>query len=1342
MSGKKVIKVYPLSFLQEGMLFHSKLDDKSTAYFIQYTMTVIGEISKKLVDKSFSILFERHEILRSFIVSDKVKSPVQVVLNYREPSVNFEDITHLNDEEKEKYIKDFELTDKQKGFNLEKDVLMRISILKTAKEEYTIIWCFHHIIIDGWSMGIVLKEFVMIYSMLKQGKKVELGSTNPYSSYIDWLGKRDKLKDLDYWKEYLESYENAAYPLGIKNTTIEQDFNHEKCQVIFNKNTTDKINKTAVNCGITVNTVLQTVWGMLLLKYNRTNDIVYGFVTSGRPPEVPDIEGMVGLFINTIPIRISTVPGMSFKDIAQRVYDDSLEAKPHEYCSLADIQSNTKLHSNLINHILVHENHLLGLNEEVLQRNNEHGFTLKDRKIDEHTNYDFTIIITPRNEMLIEFNYNSFVYEKEMIYRIGQHFKLLIEKVIENPNLLLDEIELVTSDEKNKILYVFNNTKMALPKDKTVLDLFEEYAEKTSNNIALVFENMQLTYKELNAKVNQLARVLREKGVKAGSIVGIMAERSFETIIAILGVLKAGGAYLPLDHEYPDDRIKFMIKDSNATILLTQRRMSEKRDEIEIESIWLDNEGLYTGNSENLNIKISSSDLAYVIYTSGSTGKPKGVMIEHLGMYNHILAKIEVLNMTNSSVVAQNAPLIFDISVWQCLAALAVGGTVAIYGNDVSRDAKKLLERTERDGVTILEVVPSLLNSIIDIQEQQGKRMSSVKQLLSTGEELSIKLANKFISNNPNIELFNAYGPTEASDDITHYRMTSEERRERVPIGKPIRNMKIYILNEHNKLQPIGILGELCVSGAGVGRGYLNRAELTAEKFVENPFIVGERMYRTGDLARWLPDGNIEYLGRIDHQVKIRGFRIELGEIENRLIELEFVKEAVVMVLEDKGGDKYLCAYVVADQEVSVKEFRTRLSKNLLDYMIPSYFMQLDKLPLTLNGKIDRKSLPIPQGDIGTEDEYEAPRNETEKVLVRIWGDVLGKEKVGIHDNFFELGGHSLKAMTIINRINHELDTSIPLAELFKTPYISHIANYISEKEHDNIHADGLVMLKKGIHVDKNLFFVHAAHGRGMAYIKVASHMSDEFSCWGIDYERINTYDPYIPSVEELAEGYIAKIKKIQKKGPYYISGWCIGGMIAFEMVRQMEKLGDEIQFLGIYNTTVMILENHLENRKTEYSINTELAVMQDLLPEFTLSDDHKNITSVEELWKYIIEDVEKIPNYERAKGKIYNQVCKRNPAVIRVINDPDETTIKDILHSFNLERGVGSASYKVHNDKIKAKISYFIATREEGTNRGIWSEHSLNEVDFYKIDADHFSMFEIEEDAKKLADTLNRILI
>jgi amino acid adenylation domain-containing protein len=1051
---EKIEKIYPLSNMQVGMLFHALLDKQSQAYFEQMSFTLYGDIDVELFGKSFNILIQRYDILRTNFVYENLQRPRQIVFKGKNLKVDFHDLSIWNESEKQTFIEEYKYKDKEKGFDLTKDLLIRLSILQTGAKSYEVIWSFHHILMDGWCIGIIIKEFLQIYQSLRENQPINLEKVTPYSKFITWLEKQEKEDAEYYWKRYLANYEERV-SIPKKNSPQKTGYLQKNFSFTFEEELSRKLEQIASNNKVTLNTILQSIWGILLQKYNNVDDVVFGAVVSGRPSEIVGIEKMVGLFINTIPVRIQNQGQQAFGYLIKQVQKAALESEKYSYLSLAEIQANAKLKQELIDQIIVFENY--PVEREITELNTDSlGFQIGGVEVFEQTNYDLNVIVGLGKELVINLKFNELVYDEETIQRLRKHFQAIVKAIVNNESLLPNEIEMITAEEKQKILYDFNNTRADYSRDKTIRELFEAQVARNQDNVAIAYEDQEISYGELNRKANQLARVLKDKGIGADSIVGIMMKRSPEFVVGILGIIKAGGAFAPIDPEYPIQRILYIQNNSKIAVLITEKEnFNTISENICLENIILIDrllEVLPEKSDENLICQIKPEDLLYIIYTSGSTGEPKGVMIEHKNIVNLINFEYQGTKLDFSGKVLQFTTTCFDVCYQEIFSTLLAGGELYIVNEAIKREPIKLFQYIKDNQISIIFLPTSYLKFILNEKTYIQHFPNFVQHIITAGEQLIITEPFKAYLTNNKVTLHNHYGPSE-THVVTTYSINQEnEITSLPPIGKPIYNNRIYILNQDQKLQPIGVTGELCIGGDGVGRGYLNRPELTAEKFVPDPFVPGEKMYRTGDLARWLPDGNIEFLGRMDHQVKIRGFRIELGEIENQLLRNPLIQETVVIANKDNSGDNYLCAYIVAERELTVQELREYLAQELPDYMIPSYFLQLDKLPLTPNGKIDRKALPESEGNIQTGVEYEAPRNEIEEKLAAIWQEILGVEKIGINDNFFELGGHSLNATTVVSRIYKELNVEMPLRELFQTPTIKGLAEYIQRAE-SNLYA-------------------------------------------------------------------------------------------------------------------------------------------------------------------------------------------------------------------------------------------------------------------------------------------------
>jgi tyrocidine synthetase-3 len=1026
---------YEASSAQKRMYMLQQFDKKSVAYNMPAVYELEGKIDKERIENTFKKLVERHEGLRTYFetIEDEI---VQKINN----SYEFKLIFRKDDENLENIISSF-----IKPFELERGPLFRVELIENNENTYLLI-DMHHIMSDGVSMSILIKEFAAIYN----GEELDPLRIQ-YKDFAEWQNKFLKSDEMKKQEEYWVSRFSDELPvLNLPydyERPLVQSFEGDNISFSIDEETTEGLRRIAKETGSTMNMVLLSAFNILLSKYSGQEDIIIGMPIAGRPHA--DLQNIMGMFVNTLAIRNNPRGEKTYLEFLKEVKENSLKAyenQSYQFEELIEkINVRRDISRNPIFDVMFNMTNIdygtdLELDNLILKQNITENKTSK---------FDLTLNAV-ESEKALEFNlqYCKGLFKEETARRISEHYIQTLSNICKKHTDKISEVEILAEKERNQILYDFNDTKVEYPKDKTIQELFEEQVEKTPNNIAVVFEDEELSYRELNEKSNSLARVLRNKGVKADSIVGIMVERSLEMIIGIMGILKAGGAYLPIDPSYPKERIEYILKDSKSNLLLSTKD-TLKDINFSGETIDLLDEELFKGDIDNLSVVNNHNDLAYVIYTSGSTGAPKGVLIEHKNVNNLVLGlSRNIYFMYNIKLnIALVSPYYFDASVKQIFAALEKGHTLYIVDEETRSNGEALLEYYQRNQIDISDGTPMHLAIISNsIHKKHELRL---KHLIIGGDALGVKPIKEIYRVLKNINISNVYGPTECCVDSSIYLVEPQkiDLLNNIPIGMPMANYKIYILDKSLNIVPVGVSGELCISGDGLARGYLNRPELTAEKFIDNPFEPGTKMYRTGDLARWLPDGNIEFIGRMDNQVKIRGFRIELGEIESRLVQHEDVKEAVVLAKENVDGEKYLCAYVVCEKEFDSLSLRNYLKETLPEYMVPTYFMNLEKMPLTSNGKIDRKALPQPSMNELSLNKYEAPRNEVEETLVKIWCEVLGVEKIGINDNFFDLGGHSLKATVLVSKIHKELNVEVPLKELFKTPTIKELSEFINTAE-------------------------------------------------------------------------------------------------------------------------------------------------------------------------------------------------------------------------------------------------------------------------------------------------------
>ncbi|WP_339189304.1 plipastatin non-ribosomal peptide synthetase PpsC [Bacillus sp. FSL M8-0025] len=1031
--------IYPLSFMQEGMLFHSLYDEQSRAYFEQASFTINGQLDLERFQKSMDAVFDRYDIFRTAFIYKNVAKPRQVVLKQRHCHVHVEDISHLNEKDKEHCTEAFKEQDKSKGFDLQTDVLMRISILKWAPDHYVCIWSHHHILMDGWCLGIVIKDFLHIYQALGKGQFPDLPPVQPYGTYIKWLMQQEREEAAEYWKKRLQHFEKAS-PLP-KRTDQMSDGTLQQITFTIPEKETSELQKIAAACGATLNTVFQALWGIMLQKFNRRDDAVFGSVISGRPSELKDVENMVGLFINTIPIRVQS-DFLSFSDLVSGMQKDMTEAEAYSYFPLYDIQAQSALKQELIDHIIVFENTPTQQEIEELNQAGSFDFSVKDFEMEEVTNYRCSVKVIPGRTLYVRIHFHTGAYQPNMMSEIKDYLQHMISDVISDPSLPVSKMTLLDEDKTRKIVSQNNRTVSVSPEAPTLHGLFERQAAVTPERPAIRFSGGSLTYAELDMYASRLAAHLAARGVTNESIVGILSERSPDMLIAVLAVLKAGGAYLPLDPAYPKERLSYMLKDSGASLLLTQPGCSAPN--FSGETLEVDMTSLASEKAENhLFTPADGGSLAYVIYTSGSTGQPKGVAVEHRQAVSFLTGMQHQFPLSEDDIVMVKTSFSFDASVWQLFWWALSGASAYLLPPGWEKDSALIVKAIHQEKVTTAHFIPAMLNSFLDQAEMLALGDgTNLKRVFAGGEPLAPRTAARFASVLPQVSLIHGYGPTEATVDAAFYVLDPERDRDRlrIPIGKPVPGARLYVLDPHLAVQPSGVAGELYIAGAGVARGYLNRPALTEERFLEDPFYPGERMYKTGDVARWLPDGNVEFLGRTDDQVKIRGYRIEPGEIEAALRSIEGVREAAVTVRTD-SGEPELCAYIEGLQRNKV---RAQLERLLPGYMIPAYMIEMEQWPVTPSGKLDRNALPAPGGAADAET-YTAPRNVTEMKLSQLWEDVLKNGPVGIHDNFFDRGGHSLKATALVSRISKEFDVQVPLKEVFAHPTVEGLATVIRE---------------------------------------------------------------------------------------------------------------------------------------------------------------------------------------------------------------------------------------------------------------------------------------------------------
>jgi amino acid adenylation domain-containing protein len=1054
-SPRQSIAPAPASFAQQQLWFLNQLEPDSP-FNISIAVRLNGSLKVDAIEQTLDAIVDRHHALRTVFATIE-ETLVQVILPPQSVVLNTIDLTHLSEDRSQIDVDRILKSEPLRPFNLATDLMLRPTLIRLNDREHILLLVMHHIAADGWSVGILFREFASFYAGFAAGNPVVMAELPiQYADFADW--QRQWLtgdifaSQLEYWRQHL-----ADAPRFLTLTTDRprpsiQTFHGGTKYFQIDRGLTQQIKALGQQSGATLFMVLFAAFATLLSRYSGQDDVVISSPIANR--QRSEVESIVGCFINTLALRIKLQGNPTFLELLAQVRETTLGAYDRQDFPLEklveELQPERSLsHALLFQTMFVLQNAPMGKLELP-----ELSLDLLELEDLSAQNDLFLSMAETEAGLKAELGYNSDLFDRSTIDRLATNFETLLASIVANPHQGVSQLPIL-GIEQEKLLANWNDTQVAYPLDRCFAQLFEQQVIATPDAIAVVFKNHQLTYQELNCRANQWAQHLVELGVEVETIVALICDRNIDFLTAVLAIFKAGGAYLPLNPQDPSKRIQQVLSQGQVTLVLTQQhylstlesiaeQLNPKPQLLEIEHL---NELAYS--TKNLPIRSTPDNLAYVIYTSGSTGTPKGAMLEQRGMVNHLVAKITDLNLTADDAIAQTASQTFDISIWQLLAALLVGGTVEIIPTEIATDPTQLFALVEDRQISILEIVPSLLRMMIQ-QITDGAtpaKLSNLRWLLLTGEALPPQLCRQWFEYYPTIPMLNAYGPTECSDDVTHYPIASPPVPEvlNLPIGQPISNTQLYILDYHLQSVPIGVAGELYVGGAGVGRGYLNAPELTEAAFIPNPFSqsASERLYKTGDKARYLADGNIEFLGRLDFQVKIRGFRIELGEIEAVLNLHPQVQEAIVIAREEQAGNQYLVAYIVPNSPIETSDLRDFLKQKLPDYMVPSAFVYLDRMPLTANGKVDRHTFPIPDLKFSSIDIFTLPTTPTELKLAQLWVDVLNIPEVGIHHNFFELGGHSLLATQIMSRLRSTFGIELPLRRLFELPTIAELAENI-----------------------------------------------------------------------------------------------------------------------------------------------------------------------------------------------------------------------------------------------------------------------------------------------------------
>lgn len=1004
-------------------------------------MRLKKRLNVEMLKNSVLLLLKNCESLR-IQIKEENGQPIQYIANYEDREID--GYTFPN----EQALDDWAQQKAETPFVIYNSNLVEISIFTLGDNETGFLVKMHHLISDGWTMTLIGEKILNYYNHLSTNQEIEYKSNHSYKSYVEqeanYINSKKFSQDKKFWDSKFNTIPNST---SLTSSPPSINLRAQRLSFNFNAELIKDIVAYCSNQKISINTFFLSILNIYVSKVTGEEDIT--ILTSIHNRNNAKDKETLGMYVSTVPFRINYSLNNNFNLFIKNIASEQFRVFRHQkypYNYLArDFMNNHKSSIQDLCHISFSYQNTKFINQQYPFQTKWYFNGYQETPIIFHINDREN-----KGKISMDIDYRIDSFNDREIKNIPNHLCSLIKNILKNPGARLSNVEMISEKEKEVINLTFNNTDSPFSRNKTLSDIFEEQVEKNPNKIAVRFKNKSLSYGDLNKRANCLAYVLRSKGIKPDNVVAIVMDRSLEMMVSILGILKAGGAYVPISPDYPQERVSYILQDSQVDMILTQKNHIHNLQWFSGEILTEDEYQTNEGNSENPVPVNKQRDLAYVIYTSGSTGKPKGVMIEHYTVINHFEFMTRKYKFGSKDVILQKTPFIFDASVFELFIWIFSGGSICFLEPGDEKDPYKIGEAIEYYGITSINFVPSMLNIFLEALSDIKllKKVKTLRRIFPGGEPLQTKhveLFNKTLSQAYGVTLHNLYGPTESTIDSSVFDCPPGKLLTSIPIGRPIQNVKFHIVDSHCNLQPIGVPGELCISGESLARGYINNTDLTKDKFVNNPFNSSKKMYKTGDLARWLPDGNVEYLGRMDLQLKIRGYRIEAGEIESCLLLHQKVKEAVVVGHKERE-DSYLVAYIVADPEVEFKSLREHLLKRLPNYMIPSHFILLEHFPLTVSGKLDRKRLPIPdKNNIKFNSTFIPASTPIEKQLSVIWCEVLSIEEVSINTQFYELGGHSLLATQIVSRIKREFNIDMSLQDFFNHTTIKDLSIWIND---------------------------------------------------------------------------------------------------------------------------------------------------------------------------------------------------------------------------------------------------------------------------------------------------------
>lgn len=1158
----------PLSFAQQRLWFLDHLEPGGSTYNMPSALRLSGPLDTGALGRALNEIVQRHEILRTTF-SNIGGDPVQIIAASGEWKLERIDLSQSSAAEQEAKLPQLVRAEALRPFDLSAGPLARATLIRLGPREHVFCTTFHHIVSDGWSSAIFWKELAELCNAFQQGRPSPLAPLPlQYADYAvwqrRWLEGPVLEKQIAYWKERLQECAPTIELPADHSRPAAPTHRGEVVRFSLSPALTGALKNLGQQKEATLYMVLLAAFQTLLHRLSRQEDILVGSVAAGR--NQTETEGLIGFFVNTLVLRTDFRDDPTFTTLLARVRETVLGAMAHQDLPFEKLVETLQPPRRNGYHPFFQTMFAFDGAEDGGPRIDE--VQVSPLPVARGTaKFDLSLEMSATADGvsgLLEFDLDLF--EATTIQRWAGHFTTLLQSIADGPQQRVSELPLLTLAERHQQIVASRGTALDPAGEARLHRLIEQQAARTPDAMAVAFEGRGLTYAELNRRANQLARELRRRGVGPDGLVGVFAERSFEMVVALLAVLKAGGAYVALDPSYPAERLGHLMEDAHAPLMLAQPHLESKLPAQAGEVLLLDASGLSSGGeaTENLPDLGTPQNLAYVIFTSGSTGRPKGAMNEHRGICNQLLWMQEEYRLTVDDRVLQKTPYSFDASVWEFFWPLLAGARLVMARPEGHRDSAYLVQQIRESGITTVQLVPSMLRMLLD-EDVSG--CPSLRRVFCGGEALPHELQERFFARLPGVELHNLYGPAEAAIQVTTWKCQPGDVRRTVPIGRPVANTQVYVLDARMQPMPAGVAGELYIGGVQVGRGYVGRDDLTAERFLPDPFSTtpGARLYKTGDLARHLPGGEIEYLGRTDFQIKLRGQRIELGEIETTLDRHPGVAQCVVMAREDSPGDQRLVAYVVARPAApSVAELQEHLSRVLPAYMVPGALMFLETLPLTSSGKVDRRALPAPtKSPAERAPDTDGPPNPLSVHITEIWKELLGLPHVGQHENFFELGGHSLLALKMMKRVEQVCGRRLPLSILFAGATVAQLAAAFARDAAAS--AQPLIEIQTG-GTQTPLFFLHGdLTGGGLYCVNLARLLGSDQPFYVLPPQSFSVAN--LPTIESMAAHHLQVLRAHTPHGPYRLGGYCAAGLVALEMAHQLARQGEAVELVALIDT-------------------------------------------------------------------------------------------------------------------------------------------------------------------------------